>query len=334
MIICVNAPFGDFNSLYNQIKDSLTHPPIFKKIDVPAIIRTLQEKMFSAVEGAKSYISSINMEVCNLISHLNEMSFFDLVIKGVKKILDVLGISSLLRSIFPKIIGLGISIYDVITGAISPEEIYKAIKKAIKEGLDVLWTFVPKPFFIDLDIPDISAPMIFQMILKQYKDIFLKPLMDLLGSLLDLIEALDLGTFSFSLPKIPTVNEIIKQLYNKIKAFAIAKAIDLKNTVVSSFGEVMALAKKMMGYGMKISELLNGLSFSSLKGWFFSAIDDMFKTVKMMSVELMLQVNHMIDSIYLFAYKLIWDFISSLPLIGDAFKALFSPLCIPIPTLR
>ena len=109
---------------------------------------------------------------------------------------------------------------------------------------------------------------------------------------------------------------------------------DLKNTVVSSFGEVMALAKKMMGYGMKISELLNGLSFSSLKGWFFSAIDDMFKTVKMMSVELMLQVNHMIDSIYLFAYKLIWDFISSLPLIGDAFKALFSPLCIPIPTLR
>jgi len=96
----------------------------------------------------------------------------------------------------------------------------------------------------------------------------------------------------------------------------------------------MALARKMMNFGMKISDLLNGLSFGSLSGWLFNAIDNMFNTVKMMSVELLMQVNNMVDSIYTFVYKLIWDFITSLPVIGDIIKALFFPICIPIPTVQ
>jgi hypothetical protein len=345
VIVCLNGPFGGFDSLYDQIKDSLTHPPLFSRIVVPDIIGTLQEKMFSTVEDivdaagnlverTRSYISSVNLEVCHLLSHLNDMSFFDLIIKGVKKILDFVGLSNLFRSFFPKILGLGISIYDIIVGGISPKEIYKAIREAIDNGLDVLWSFVPKPFYIDLNLPDISLPNIFQMIMKQYKDIILKPIMDLVGILTDFLDSISLGLFSFTLPQVPSIGEIVNKLYEKIKLFAIAKAIDLKNMVIGGFNEVMSLARKMMNFGMKISDLLNGLSFGSLTGWLFKAIDNMFNTVKMMSVELLMQVNNMIDSIYNFLYKTIWDFITSLPVIGDIIKAIFSPICIPIPTVQ
>jgi hypothetical protein len=170
--------------------------------------------------------------------------------------------------------------------------------------------------------------------MKQYKDIILKPIMDLVGILTDFLDSISLGLFSFTLPQVPSIGEIVNKLYEKIKLFAIAKAIDLKNMVIGGFNEVMSLARKMMNFGMKISDLLNGLSFGSLTGWLFKAIDNMFNTVKMMSVELLMQVNNMIDSIYNFLYKTIWDFITSLPVIGDIIKAIFSPICIPIPTVQ
>lgn len=340
----MNGPFGGFDSLYEQIKDSLTHPPLFSRIVVPDIIATLQKNMFSfvetvvdatgnLVEKTRSYISCINMEVCHLLSHLNEMSFFDITVKMVKKILDFVGLGNLFKSFFPKILGLGISIYDIVVGSISPTEIYKAIREAIDKGLDVLWSFVPKPFYIDLNIPDISLPNIFQMILKQYKDIILNPIMSLIGTLIDVLDDLSLGLFSFTLPKVPSIGEIVNKLYEKIKAFALARAIDIKNLIVGGIDEVMALARKMMDLGMKISDLLNGLSFSGLSGWVFKAIDNIFGTIKMLSVELLMQVNHMIDSIFNFLYKLIWNFVTSLPIIGDIVKAIFSPICIPIPTI-
>lgn len=345
IIICMNSPFGGFDSLYQQIKDALTHPPLFPKISVPAIIATLQEKMYSTVEDVidetgkvvertKSYISSINMEVCHLLSHLSEMSFFDLVIKAVKKMLDFVGLSDLLRTFFPKIPGLAISIYDIIVGGVSPKEIYKAIREAIKSGLNVLWEFVPDPFYIDLNIPDISLPHIFQMILKQYKTLIMKPIMDLIGLVTDLIDSLSLGLFSLTLPPMPSVSEIASKLFEKLKVFAIAKGIEIKNIVANQFNSVMGLARTLMDKGLKIVDFLSNLSFSGITDWAFTAIEDLYKTIKMTSVELMMQVNHMIDSLHNLLFKKIWDFITSLPLIGDLIKALFSPFCIPIPTIQ
>lgn len=340
--ICITSPFDGFQSLYNQIQDLLVEPPLFSKISVPAIINTLQDKMFSTVEyvvdefgnlveKTTSYISSINMELTFLIKELSEISFFELAKKMVDPLLSIAGWT--LRQVFPEIPGLGFSIIDILTGKISPTEIFSKLKEAIANGLSSLWKFIPQPFRVSIDIPDIDLVQIWKLILKEYKEIILKPIKELINIVADILEVSGLGNL---IPEFPSIGQIINVISSKIKNYAsnilntIGDTADslikfASSAVLTTYEETVSLMTKLLEKGAKISDFLSGISFDGLPEFF--SIDNIFKTVKMIEVELQFAIEDMLDFFHNFNFKKLWDFVKNLP----GINLIFSPLCIPLP---
>lgn len=350
MLICVDTPFPTFEEIYEQIKNSLTHPPLFDRISVPEIISTLKKDMFSAVNAitgkVESVIKSVNMEIVFLAQELSNMSFWGLIQRLIAPLVKIIGVA--IRIVLPEIPGLGISIVDILTGKISPEEIYNRIKKAISSGLKTLWGFVPDPFHVDLNIPDISVVQIFQFILKEYAQMVIEKIKWVINAVMLVMDILHAELFAFHaawvlftekvLPLFPSFSDIIDGIYAKVKSFAsfFDKEINfqeiiekIEQGIVDKYTQVMSLCHKLIEKGVKLSDLLKS-KFEKLMSYLHP--DNIFKTVKSIGIELMLGLNNMMHSFFNQICSFLWNFLTGLPIIGDIIKGVFfGKICIPVP---
>jgi hypothetical protein len=130
---------------------------------------------------------------------------------------------------------------------------------------------------------------------------------------------------------------MVDSLYTKVKLLAGTLDDDLNNIISSieqgitdKYTSVVAICNKLISKGVKISELLQ-LKFNKLMEYLHP--DNIFKTVKMAGVELMIGLNNMMHSFFVQICRLVWSFLTSIPIIGDIIKSVFfGKICIPIPT--
>ncbi len=199
--ICATSPLPSFTSLHESFKE-LVKIPHLKDIlpDFPTFgknsLGTIDNPDIFLTHWLQAFQQGCLTAVINLI---------------VKPISSILGGS--IDDLLPKVPGLNIGFTKFLT--ITADDLYAAIKDAIKNDVSIIVNLIPRPIIVGFDSLDLELPEIAKSLLVSFITGIINKLVDLIDKVTKILEVTGMPT----LPTIPTQAEIEKLLRDYITRY-------------------------------------------------------------------------------------------------------------------
>lgn len=222
---------------------------------------------------------------------------------------------------FPKLPEFNLDLSDFLKfdpiGLIEAE--YEKIKNGILNSYDALMSFLPLNItpWPSLSIPIVEAVTSIQNAASAYLGMMITFLTDILNNVLDFFQ---LPISVPTMPKLPSVTEIMLQLYDKAKAQfgelvddASALTEDIINGVASQYDTIKAythdVTTMVNNAGANIVDLFSQLSFPDFS---FSIPSPLFPTFSIPDIEITHCITAMASQMYSSVVKKLTDFMDAL----------------------